>query len=96
MRKNFSVSLSEKASMRLDEKKVEIGQKYFGQTKKLDEVLDDSDKRTKYGINAAGSYIKASLTGDKETKRKRLRGNKFYKKKVDAAGKKLIKSLKKD
>jgi restriction endonuclease S subunit len=35
MRKNFSVSLSEKAIMKLDEKKVEIGQKYFGQTKKL-------------------------------------------------------------
>lgn len=31
MRQNFSVSLSEKASMKLDEKKVEIGQKYFGQ-----------------------------------------------------------------
>jgi hypothetical protein len=31
MRKNFSVSLSEKAIMKLDEKKVDIGQKYFGQ-----------------------------------------------------------------
>lgn len=31
MRQNFSVALTEKASMKLDEKKVEIGQKYFGQ-----------------------------------------------------------------
>ena len=103
MRENFSAALSTKAVEKLEERKIEIAQNYFGQvfesSDQLDEVLDDSDKRTKYGMKAVGSYIKASLTGDKETKRKRMRGNKLYKKKVDAAGKKLVakaKSLKKD
>lgn len=31
MRQNFFVALKEKALMKLDEKKVEIGQNYFGQ-----------------------------------------------------------------
>jgi len=102
MRQNFSAALSTKAVEKLEERKMEIAKNYFGQVneevEQIDEVLDDSDKRTKYGIKAAGSYIKASLTGDKETKRKRMRGNKLYKKKVDAAGEKLkskIKSLEK-
>jgi DNA-binding transcriptional regulator YhcF (GntR family) len=52
----------------------------------LGEALDDSDKRTKYGMKAVVSY----LTGGKETRRKRMRGNRLYKKKVDDAGKKLV------
>ena len=54
----------------------------------IDEVLDTSKKRMDYGMKAIGSYIKASLTGDKNTKRKRLAGNKNYKKKVAQAGEK--------
>ena len=54
----------------------------------IDEVLDSSEKRMKYGLKALGSYVKASLTGDKNTKRKRLAGNKNYKKKVADAAKK--------
>ena len=48
MRQNFSVSLSEKASMKLDEKKVEIGQKYFGQLQEANPV-----NPTKEGARAA-------------------------------------------
>lgn len=57
-------------------------------TKRIDEVLDSPEKRMKYGMKAIGSYVKASLTGDKNTKRKRLAGNKNYKKKVDKASEK--------
>lgn len=101
MRTHFSNALATKAVEKLEERKIDIAQSYFGQVmeeEQIDEVLDDSDKRTKYGMKAAGSYIKASLMGDKNTKRKRLAGNKLYKKKVDAAGEKLkskIKSLEK-
>lgn len=92
MRAEFSNALSTKAVEKLEERKIEIAQAYFGQmqeeVEELDEVLDSPEKRMKYGIKAIGSYMKASLTGDKDTKRKRLAGNKNYKKKVEKAGEK--------
>jgi hypothetical protein len=92
MRQNFSASLTEKAVQKLEERKIEIAQNYFGQVteeaEQIDEVLDTPEKRMKYGLTALGSYVKASLTGDKNTKRKRLAGNKNYKKKVADAAKK--------
>jgi hypothetical protein len=98
MRQNFSAALSEKAVEKLEEKKIEIAQNYFGQmseeAEQVDEVLDTSDKRLKYGMKAAGSYIASSLKGDVNTKKKRLAGNKLYTKKVDDAGKKLVSKAK--
>lgn len=92
MRTEFSNALSTKAVEKLEERKIEIAQAYFGQmqeeVEELDEVLDSPEKRMKYGMKAIGSYMKASLTGDKNTKRKRLAGNKNYKKKVEKAGEK--------
>jgi hypothetical protein len=70
MRQNFSVSLSEKASMRLDEKKVEIGQKYFGQKKKLDEVLNDPKKKAAY-LKAANADRDLAIS-DREHYKKNL------------------------
>lgn len=87
MRTNFSSALTTKAVEKLEERKMDIAQAYFGQVQEeveeLDEVLDSPEKRVKYGMKALGSYVKASLTGDKNTKRKRLAGNKNLKKKVE-------------
>ena len=92
MRTEFSNALATKAVEKLEERKIEIAQAYFGQVQEeveeLDEVLDSPGKRMKYGMKAISSYMKASLTGDKNTKRKRLAGNKNYKKKVAKAGEK--------
>ena len=92
MRQNFSASLTEKAVQKLEERKIEIAQNYFGQVteeaEQIDEVLDTPEKRMKYGLRSIGSYVKASLTGDENTKRKRLAANKNYKKKVADAAKK--------
>jgi hypothetical protein len=70
MRKNFSVSLSEKAIMKLDEKKVDIGQKYFGQAKKLDEVLNNKEKRAAY-LKAANADRDLAIS-DREHYKKNL------------------------
>ena len=56
MRQNFSVSLSEKASMKLDEKKVEIGQNYFGQLQEAN--------LAKEGARAAKEDDESRLTGE--------------------------------
>lgn len=92
MRQNFSSALTTKAVEKLEERKIDIAKNYFGQmqeeVEQVDEVLDSSKKRMNYGLGALGSYVKASLTGDKNTKRKRLAGNKNYKKKVAKANEK--------
>ena len=92
IRKNFSSALTTKAVEKLEERKIDIAKNYFGQMQEevemIDEVLDSSKKRMKYGLGALGSYVKSSLTGDKNTKRKRLAGNKNYKKKVAKASEK--------
>ena len=69
MRQNFSVALTEKASMKLDEKKVEIGQKYFGQIQEAtpadegrEAAKKDDESREKH-MKKHGK-IPARLTGE--------------------------------
>lgn len=55
MRANFSAALSEKAVMKLDEKKAEIGKAYFGQVREAIEELDEvTKKRMKRELRVAG------------------------------------------
>ena len=65
MRQNFSSALTTKAVEKLEERKIDIAKNYFGQmqeeVEQVDEVLDSSKKRMKYGLGALGSYVKASL-----------------------------------
>ena len=76
MRKNFSVSLSEKAIMKLDEKKVDIGQKYFGQVFESTDQLDEktiaskkSSKGTKWKVKSKNSDDEGSEVEVRQGKR---------------------------
>lgn len=80
MRSNFSSALSTKAVEKLEERKIDIAQKYFGQmqeeAEELDEVLDTVKRAEKHIIKHNKSELSAKLSGDKETLRKRKRGEK--------------------
>jgi hypothetical protein len=69
MRRNFSVALTEKATMKLDEKKVEIGQMYFAQLQEatpaaegIKAAEEDDESREKH-MKKYGK-LPARLTGE--------------------------------
>lgn len=78
MRSNFSSALSTKAVEKLEERKIEIAQKYFGQMQEEVEQIDErtvaskkAKKGTKYKVkttdsDSEGSYVK--LTQGKRVK----------------------------
>jgi len=66
MRQNFSVALTEKASMKLDEKKVEIGQMYFGQMQEKVEQLDEAAVPDSHKKAMIKSYGPGRVTVDKK------------------------------
>ena len=80
MRTNFSNALSTKAVEKLEERKIDIAKNYFGQmqeeVEELDEVLDTVQRAEKHIIKHNNSEASATLSGDKNTLRKRKRGEK--------------------
>ena len=83
MRSNFSSALSTKAVEKLEERKIDIAQKYFGQmqeeAEELDEVLDTVPKAVDHINKHNASHKKAIETGDKNTMRKREKGEELLK-----------------
>lgn len=77
MRANFSSALSEKAVMKLDEKKAEIGKAYFGQVRESLEQISEktiaskkAKKGTKYKVQSKDPDDEGSLTILRQGKRK--------------------------
>lgn len=94
MRANFSVALSEKAVQKLDERKREIAENYFGQVDELRNFKNEKDV-VDY-VRAAGDQIRdmdaydLSPEGNRkmEKGRKRTRGLQLLVKKAEKAKKK--------
>lgn len=83
MKQHLSNALTTKAVERLEERKVVIGQNYFGQdtvnedVEQVDEVMDTLPKMIDYVKKHNESEKKATASGDKNTLRKRKRGEKL-------------------
>lgn len=94
MRANFSVALSEKAVQKLDERKREIAENYFGQVDELRNFKNEKDVvdyvvKARKQISDMDAYD-VSPEGDKkmETGRRRISGMKLLVKKAEKAKKK--------
>jgi hypothetical protein len=61
-------------------KKVKLKKKMGEDVEQVDEILDRPGKELGYALKNIGSKLKAGLTGDKDTVRKRERGEEFFKK----------------
>jgi regulator of replication initiation timing len=69
MKNNFSAALTEKAIMRLEEKKIKIAQEYFGKgkspgTEGIEAAKDDEREREEYV--KSGKKMPSRLTGKKK------------------------------
>lgn len=82
MRSNFSSALSTKAVEKLEERKIEIAQAYFGQVQEEVEELDErtvaskkAKKGTKYKVQAKNSDSEGSYVELRQGKRVKDRGD---------------------
>lgn len=82
MRQNFSAALTEKAVLKLEEKKIQIAQNYFGQMMEEVEELDEktiaskkSSKGTKWKVKSKKSDEEGSEVEVRQGKRVKDKGD---------------------